>query len=213
MQRRAFLQSLTAAALTAMAPPLRAQTLASPLDLALTPTLLAALQGGGHNIFFRHGITLREDAPDEGNADTPRSGDCALERNLSQLGIDQMRGVGAAFDLLRIPFGIVRASPTCRCVDSAWWAFGRVERDRNLLLNGDTPEGDASQARPWAAIRTMGAVPPLPLTNSVFVTHSRVGEIFGSEVVMEGEAVIVRPDGVGGWTLLAHIKADQWVQP
>jgi hypothetical protein len=179
----------------------------------LSTDLLARLRGGGLNIFFRHGITLPEGAPDDPDHDTPRPGDCALQRNLSDEGIAQMKGVGEAFSLLGIPVGIVRASPACRCFDSAWWAFGRVERDRNLLLNGDTPEGDPSQARPWAAIRQMGAVPPLPLTNSAFVTHSRVGEIFGDDVVMEGEAVVVAPDGLGGWTLLARMRAEQWVQP
>jgi hypothetical protein len=146
MQRRTFITSLTAT--LAFAPFARAQDLL----WSLTPDLLAELQAGGLNIFFRHGITQLEDAPDEPNLDTPRPGDCALERNLSQSGIDQMRGVGEAFYQLAIPVGIVRSSPACRCTDTAWWAFGRFERARRRPhpsphLGRDPPDGcDAAHA-------------------------------------------------------------------
>jgi hypothetical protein len=50
----------------------------------------------------------------------------------------------------------------------------------------------------------------LPQTNAVFINHSRTGEIFGADVLEEGEAVIIAPDGKGGWTLLARVTADEW---
>jgi hypothetical protein len=182
----------------------------SPLQQGLTEELRAKLQAGGLNIFFRHGKTLREGAPKGGDYDVPEPGNCSLQRNLSQEGIDQMRAVGEAFDALGINVSVVRASPLCRCVDTAWHAFGRVERDRNLALNGDTPDGDASQKRPWDHIRNLGRVPPPPMTNSVFISHSRVGEIFGGSVIDEGEAVIVEPDGKGGFKLLARVNWNEW---
>lgn len=187
--------------------------MATEVQQGLTPDILAKLRGGGLNIFFRHGLTLRQQDPVERDIDDPLPTNCGLQRNLSREGVEQMRAVGEAFHRLEIPFGMVRASPYCRCYDSAWHAFGRYERDRNLQLNGDTPEGDPSQARPWKAIRNMGKVPPQPLTNAVFISHSRVGEIFGTDVLMEGEAVIIEPDGKGGWKLLARVEAGEWVQP
>ena len=193
--------------------PAAAQTAPAPLQQGLTPALLTKLRAGGLNIFFRHGATLHEKDPVESEIDDPLPGNCALQRNLSREGVEQMRTVGAAFDDLEIPVSVVRASPLCRCTDSAWHAFGRAERDRNLQLNGDTPEGSPSQARPWNYIRALGKVTPLPMTNAVFVSHSRIGEIFGSDVLMEGEAIIIEPDGKGGWSALARIEAETWVMP
>jgi phosphohistidine phosphatase SixA len=190
--------------------PAVAQSTAPPVQQGLTPELTAKLRQGGLNIFFRHGITLRQKEPLENDIDDPLPANCSLQRNLSDEGVAQMRAVGVAFDALEIPVGTVRASPYCRCVDSAWHAFGRYERDRNLQLNGDTPEGDSSQARPWRHIRNLGKVPPPPMTNAIFISHSRTGEIFGTDVLMEGEAVIIEPDGKGAWKLLARVTADAW---
>ena len=187
-----------------------AQSAPPQVQQGLTPEITEKLRRGGLNIFFRHGMTLHEKDPVESRTDDPLPANCALQRNLSRDGVEQMRAVGAAFDALEIPVGSVRASPLCRCYDSAWHAFGRAERDRNLMLNGDTPEGDPSQARPWLHMRNLGKVPPAPLTNSVFISHSRTGEIFGADVLMEGEAVIVEPDGKGGWKLLARVTAEEW---
>ncbi len=187
-----------------------AQSTPPEIQQGLSLELTAKLRQGGLNIFFRHGATLHEKDPVESETDDPLPANCALQRNLSREGVDQMKAIGAAFDVLEIPAGTVRASPLCRCYDSAWHAFGRAERDRNLQLNGDTPEGDASQARPWNHIRRLGTIPPPPMTNAVFISHSRIGEIFGSDVLMEGEAVIIEPDGKGGWKLLARITADEW---
>jgi phosphohistidine phosphatase SixA len=193
--------------------PAAAQVAQAQLPQGLTPALLSKLSHGGLNIFFRHGATLHEKDPVETQIDDPLPANCALQRNLSREGVEQMQAIGAAFDALDIPVGAVRASPLCRCYDSAWHAFGRAERDRNLQLNGDTPEGSPSQARPWNHIRALGKVPPLPQTNSVFISHSRIGEIFGSDVLMEGEAIIIEPDGKGGWKALARIESDEWVMP
>jgi hypothetical protein len=206
LSRRLFFSGLATTALLSHA-------FAEEVQQGLTPQILSALRSGGLNIFFRHGLTLRQMEPVEVPIDDPLPVNCAQQRNLSREGVEQMRAVGAAFHALEIPVGLVRASPYCRCYDSAWYAFGRYERDRNLQLNGDTPEGDPTQARPWKAIRDMGKVPPMPLTNSVFISHSRVGEIFGTDVLAEGEAVIIQPDGKGSWKRLARVDAEEWVQP
>jgi hypothetical protein len=136
--------------------PVHAQTPAPDVQQGLTPEILAKLKQGGLNIFFRHGLTLRQKDPQDRDIDTPEPGNCSLQRNLSDEGVAQMRAIGAAFDSLEIPVGTVRTSLYCRCVDSAWHAFGRFERDRNLMLNGDTPEGDQTQLRPWNHIRRLG---------------------------------------------------------
>jgi phosphohistidine phosphatase SixA len=205
-----FLRIFCFAMAVALLPSASGMAQAPAIQQGLTPELKAKLRAGGLNIFFRHGATLHEKDPVEQDIDDPQQGNCALQRNLSREGVEQMRSVGAAFHALEIQVGTVRASPLCRCYDSAWHAFGRAERDRNLQLNGDTPEGDPSQARPWKHMRDLGRILPPPLTNAVFISHSRTGEIFGTDVLMEGEAVIVEPDGKGGWKLLARVTSEEW---
>ena len=42
------------------------------------------------------------------------------------------------------------------------------------------------------------------------MSHGTVGEVFGAGYLDEGEAVIVKPDGKGGWNLIGRVKSDQW---
>lgn len=179
----------------------------------LTAKLLDELRLGGFDVFFRHALTPNyKDAIDR-DPDDPRPGDCSYQRNLSAEGIDQSRKIGEAFRELGIPIGIVRASPMCRAMDTAWYAFGRYERDRNILLHGTEPANDPPEAKVWKNIQNIAKIPPLPMTNSIFVSHGTIGEVFGTTYLEEGEAVIVKPDGKGGWSLVARVKADEWKAP
>ena len=183
------------------------------VPLGIDTALMSKLRQGGLLIFFRHGLTPNyKDALDR-DPDDPLPGNCSHQRNLSADGIDQSRAIGEAFRDLEIPLGIVRASPMCRSYDTAWYAFGRFERDRNMLLHGTNPEKDPPEAKIWKNIRNIARIPPLPMTNSVFVSHGTVGEVFGAGYLEEGEAVIVEPDGKGAWRLLARVKSDQWKAP
>lgn len=195
----------------AIVPPAIAQSTkpAQGIDAAL----MSKLRLGGLLIFFRHGLTPNHKDASDRDPDDPLPGNCSHQRNLSAEGIEQSRAIGEAFRDLEIPLGIVRASPMCRSYDTAWYAFGRYERDRNILLHGTNPEKDPPEAKIWKNIRNIAKIPPLPLTNSVFVSHGTVGEVFGAGYLDEGEAVVVEPDGKGGWTLLARVKSDQWREP
>lgn len=173
-----------------------------PIDAAL----LARLRQGGYLIFFRHGLTPNYADP----GGDPALGNCATQRNLSKEGIEQAKALGEAFRALEIPIGILRSSPYCRCMDTAWLAFGRAERDMNLRLAGTNPAIDHEEAKRWKGIRTLARIAPLPGTNSIYMSHGTVGEIFGAGDLAEGEAVIVEPDGRGAATLIGRVKSDQW---
>lgn len=175
-----------------------------------SPELMVKLKAGGYLIFFRHAKTPNYKDPREGDPDEPLPGNCSNQRNLSAEGIEQSKALGEAFRDLAIPYGIVRASPFCRCMDTAWHAFGRFERDRTILLHGTEPDKDPPEAKIWRNIRNLAKLPPLPGTNSIFVSHGTVGEVFGAGYLDEGEAVIVKPDGKSGWSLVARVKSDQW---
>jgi phosphohistidine phosphatase SixA len=183
------------------------------VPLGIDTGLMSKLRHGGLLIFFRHGLTPNHKDALDRDPDDPLPGNCSHQRNLSSDGIDQSRTIGEAFRDLEIPLGIVRASPMCRSYDTAWYAFGRYERDRNMLLHGSNPEKDPPEAKIWKNIRNIARIPPLPMTNSVFVSHGTVGEVFGAGYLEEGEAIIVEPDGKGGWSLLARVKSDQWKAP
>lgn len=174
----------------------------------LPAELLAKLRQGGYLIFFRHAKTPNYADPDDSNLNN-----CATQRNLSKEGIAQAKALGEAFRDLEIPLGIVRASPFCRTMDTAWLAFGRFERDMSLRLKGTDPDTDPDEAKRWRNMRNMAKIKPLEGTNSIFISHWSAGAVFGAGFLDEGESVIVQPDGAGGWRLIAKVKADQWLQP
>ena len=195
------------AAALALAPPLHAQE-AGPA--ALPAELAAKLKRGGYNIFFRHALTPNHKDALDRDPDDPRHTDCSHQRNLSAEGIEQSREIGEAFRVLEIPVGMVRSSPMCRSMDTAWYAFGFYVRDRNVLLHGTNPGNDPAEAKIFKTIQNLARIPPLPMTNTVFLSHGTVGEVFGVGYLDEGEAVIVQPDGRGGYSAVARVKSGDW---
>lgn len=172
----------------------------------MTPALLAELRQGGLLIYFRHGETPNYRDPEPGDIT-----DCAAQRNLSAEGRAQAKAIGAAFRALEIPIGIVRASPKCRCLDTARLAFGRVESDAWLRLSGD--DNDPEEKQRLDLLKRMARIKPLPGTNTIFVGHGSGPPALGADHhALEGEAAVVRPTG-DGFVFLAAVKADGWVKP
>jgi broad specificity phosphatase PhoE len=161
------------------------------------PVLRDMLKAGGHVIFFRHGAT--PDYQEPSPVDFSR---CDAQRNLNALGHAQAAAIGAAFRELGIPVGEVRASPFCRCVDTARLAFGRVEPDESVRGDKDKREH----------LRTLFATPPAAGTNRVIVGHGSAGGMIGEEFLREAEAMIVKPAGDGTFTLIARVRAESWAQ-
>ena len=176
-------------------------------ESALPEPLTNKLRKGGLLIFFRHSKTPNYQGADDNNLEN-----CATQRNLSKEGREQATAIGEAFRALEIPVGIVRASPLCRTMDTAWLAFGYFERDNNMRLHGTNPAQSEEEAKIWRNIRNIAKILPLPGTNSVFVSHGTIGEVFGANYLDEGEAIILEPDGQGHWQVLAQVKSDQWIK-
>lgn len=180
--------------------------LASADGKPLTPALLAELRQGGLLIYFRHGETPNHRDPEPGD-----TADCAAQRNLSAEGRAQARAIGEAFKALEIPLGIVRASPKCRCLDTARLAFGRVESDAWLRLTGD--DNDPEEKKRLDLLKRMARIKPLSGTNTVLVGHGSGPPALGAgHHAAEGEAAIVRPTG-DGFVFLATVRSDEWVRP
>jgi len=161
------------------------------------PLLRDMLKTGGYVIHFRHGATPDYQEPSPVDFTT-----CAAQRNLNALGRAQAFAIGEAFRELGIPIGDVRASPFCRCMDTARIAFGRVAAD-------DAVRGDKDKRE---QLRALFAQPPAAGTNRVLIGHGSAGDMIGEEFLREAEAMIVRPEGDGKFTLIARVRAESWAQ-
>lgn len=197
------------AALLLVAVPGRAE---APADVPGEPgaaVLLQALKGGGHVIYIRHGQT-EKDFADQISA---VMGDCSTQRMLSEEGWKQARAIGSAITKLGIPIGEVVSSEYCRAWQTADLAFGRYRK--NPALNFEpaedyTPEQEAAMRD---RIRPLLAKAPQPGTNDVLVGHDDPFDAAtGIYPEPQGVAYIVRPDGKGGFAVIANLAAEEWAR-
>lgn len=171
----------------------------APAPPLAAPELVADLRDGGHVIALRHTATDRS-SPEPDPADVT---DCARQRNLSLEGRAQAEQLGEAFSAHDVPVGPVLTGLHCRAVDTAEFAFGRAEPTRDLLHLPVAPADEQDDL--VAALRALLATRPAEGANTVLVTHASNIEEATGLVVEEGEAVVVTPDGAGGFTVAGRI--------
>lgn len=160
--------------------------------------LVEALRDGGHVLYLRHTAT----APD--GVDEPGSlGDCSRQRALSVAGRADARALGEALRALDVPVGEVRASPSCRTVDTAELAFGRTAQDDGLL----TPTPDTRGATTRALRELLSAEPEDG--NTVLVGHLTNLRLVSTAQPDEGGTVVLRPDGEG-FLLVGSVPPQGW---
>jgi broad specificity phosphatase PhoE len=163
-----------------------------------------ALRKGGYVIFMRHALTEQEGGMDE-TPDLP----CHAQRQLSAAGRAQAVEIGKAIKALRVPVGVVQASPFCRTRETAQLAFGRAEVNNDLLFVITSAAGEAK--RLGQALRKLLATPPKPGTNSVLVSHSaNLREAAGVFAKPEGATYIYRPLPNGSFEAVAKLLAEDW---
>lgn len=171
--------------------------------------LVDALQDGGYVIFFRHAQT-EVDYADQVFA---RMGFCATQRVLGEEGWQQARAIGQAFQELEIPVGQVYSSEYCRAWQTADLAFGRYEKvpGLNFAPAEDYTEADIAQMR--EGLMPLLTATPASGTNTVIVGHDDVFEAAtGIYPEPQGVAYIVRPDGQGGFEIVANLLLEEWAQ-
>lgn len=168
--------------------------------------LVSALRDGGLVLYLRHTETT------EGGIDSVATlGDCAAQRELSEAGRRDAREIGAALDALAVPVARVLASPFCRTVETAELAFGDgVGTDDALLALASTGQSQADQDAAKARVRDLLGDEPPRGENVVLVGHiSNVGPVTGTSPE-EGGTVVFRPDGDGGFVLVAEVPPQGW---
>jgi phosphohistidine phosphatase SixA len=188
---------------------------AGTIALAPGPTEAAAtaedalwdlLRSGAHVILMRHTAT-----DVAAGFDPPgfRLDDCASQRNLSPLGRDEARGIGAAFRARGIPVGLVRSSRWCRCLDTARLAFGRVEAWPALDSFGPAAargEDQTGQVRRVAGQRPAGG-------NAILVTHEVNVTVLTGLRPQPGEMIILTPGGDGGFRVAGRLALSVRLTP
>jgi hypothetical protein len=99
----------------------------------------AALQEGGKVVLMRHAHVIIKEG-----IGRLSPGHCEEEVNLSALGIEQAKRIGAAFRAHGVAVGEVLSSPYCRSLDTGQLAFGRARPVDYLLPTGVVSEQQAA---------------------------------------------------------------------
>ena len=175
------------------------------------PAWIAALRDGGYVIVVRHGATYADQA--DTNPLDPK--DTAHQRQLNDAGRAAAKSMGDALRKLKIPVGKVQTSQFQRAVETGTLlGFGEVSSTADIAEGGLVVTPNENNRR-TAALRTLAAMPPAAGTNIVLITHKpNIVDAFGKDWfdVREGEASIFRPDGKGGYTLVARLQAAEWTR-
>ena len=171
--------------------------------------MINALRGGGHVIVIRHGATPL----DQADTDPLHLENIDKQRQLNDAGRAQARSIGAAMRKLKIPVGEVYTSMFNRAVETAKLpGFGEVKPSVDFAEGGLVVTSIENNRRAQALRKLAAALPP-PGTNIIVVTHRpNILDASGKDwfEVKEGEASIFKPDGAGGYKLIARLQANDW---
>jgi phosphohistidine phosphatase SixA len=174
-------------------------------QMPLAPAWIAELHAGGYVIVMRHAATH----VDQVDAKPFDPADIAHQRQLTDEGRASAQVIGAVLREFKVPVFEVQTSLYHRAVETGTLLdVGKVNASDALT------EGGMEGGRQSAALRTLAATPPPTGTNVILVTHKpNIVGAFGKDWanVREGETSIFRPDGNGGFTLVARVPAGDWL--
>jgi hypothetical protein len=159
--------------------------------------LVRALRAGGLAIYFRHTATdFSKD--DQAMRDFD---DCANQRPLSEQGRRDARAIGQRIAALKLPAGIVIASPMCRTMEHAKLMLGRATATPAMR---EWREGEYSRLSRLLATKVASG------ENRWMIGHGiPFRAVAGPPQLAVGEAVVMRPDGAR-WTVLARLLVADW---
>ena len=177
--------------------------------LAQSPSWIAALRDGGYVIVLRHGTTHA----DQIDAKPFDAADTVHQRQLNDQGRATAKAMGNALCRLNVPVSEIRSSQYNRAVETGTsLGLGKVSATEALNEGGTTTMAQGNDVQ-GAALRKLAATSPPAGANVILVTHKpNIVGAFGKDWsdVSEGEATIVRPDGKGGFTVVARVLAADW---
>ena len=143
-------------------------------------------------------------------------GDCSTQRNLNDVGRAQVRRFGEEFRAIGIPVGKALSSEYCRCWQHAEAMFGKggYRITEELTLARSHPAvTEADRKLNNDNLRRLLAQSPPPGKNTVLISHgSNLVLLTGYHPDTQGEAVIFRPDGAGGYVRIATLMPRDWTR-
>lgn len=157
------------------------------------------LKDGGLIIYMRHERTnmLVLDQPDFDLAD------CTTQRNLSVAGVANAKAIYENLVFLKVPIGVVLASPTCRTLETARYAFGKYTAEPKLI-GGGRPMDEVA-----ADLRQLMVSMPRGDENAVLVAHISNFEALTGIKLQEGDAAILTV-AEGEPELLGVLSSNAW---
>ncbi|MEY2833230.1 MAG: hypothetical protein RLZZ574_2489 [Cyanobacteriota bacterium] len=171
--------------------------------------LLSELQNGGYVIYFRHTQT-EKDYADQVKANV---NDCSTQRVLSEEGLQQALAIGDSFAASEIPVGKVTTSEYCRAWTTAALAFGDYEKDSALNFLPFEDYTDEQMEQMKANVTPLLTAVPEDGTNNVIVGHDDIFEsATGIYPDPQGMAYVVKPDGNGGFEVMANLLPEEWAE-
>ena len=183
--------------------------LSASLPALAQPEWLSGLKAGGYVIVIRHGATH----PDQADTDPLNLTNVAKQRQLTDAGRAKAQEIAAAFKKLGIPVGQVITSQYFRAIETGK-PFGEPKPTPDVTEGGQVVTPIENNRR-QAALRKLAGTAPAAGTNTVVVSHKpNIMDAFGKDWfdIKEGEASIFKPDGAGGYKLVARVQADDWVK-
>ena len=191
------------------APPASAAPLIDPTKELKGIELVRALRQGGFNLYMRHAqATVGQDGT---LLQKPRWWeDCTIQRNMSEMGREQAKKVGAGIRSINVPVDQVIAAQFCRTQETAHLLdLGAIEVTEDLNHQiGQRAGFDINVAR----FKRLAEMPAKGM-NNVLVSHTH-GSPRNEERIMggvqEGEIVVYKPDGKGGSEPIARVPVTDW---
>lgn len=174
--------------------------------------LIKALQQGGYNLYFRHEATDWSQYDNVRERDDWLSCDGSRMRQLSEAGRQRAKRTGEAMRQLNIPVNEVLASPYCRTMETARQLNMGDVRATDEVMNLRSASYFGGRDAIVTSARTLLASFPKPGGNRVVVAHGNVAREATPVYPVEGEAVIFKPDGQGGFITVGRIPPDLWFE-
>ena len=174
--------------------------------------LIHALQKGGFNLYFRHERTDWSQQDYINQSGDWLSCDGNRIRQLSSKGRSRAIETGKAIRALKIPIGQIISSPYCRTVDTAkLMNLGKVITSTDVM-NLRVAEYFGGRISIVKKAQNLLSSFPTPNTNTVIVAHGNVARESTPAYPDEGEALVFKPEGSGGFVLIGRLTAEKWTR-
>ena len=158
---------------------------------------IRALQQGGYVVYLRHADRFKGPKETLNQYSTPAEyADCTRQRNLTEKGRAQAKDLGRYFKALSISFDQVLANAQCRTRDTALIAFGKADVDPRMF----DP----------AFVNSLMSSSPAGKSNTVLIGNDYQFQTLTGIELGRAEAAVVKPDGRGGFVVMARLDLEDW---